>query len=323
MNDEARSPATAWVELRVWRQFLAVAEELHFGRAAQRLHLTQPPVTQAIAQLEQTLGVRLFDRSRRHVALTPAGEALLPEVRELLSRAQALPARARAAAAGEVGRVRLAFVSTVGFERLPTWVRDFHAQSPGVSLELMEATGDVQLEAFARGEIDTGLMLHSPGQAPLGLSHLRVSQEPLVLAMPGRHPLARMPRVPLAQALAEPLVMFPRRILPSLHDAVLALYRGQGVAPRIAQEAIQMQTIVNLVWGGLGLAWVPASVMQFRRQGVVYRQAEEFAPQGRRRVLLPACETSLVWREGEAGEAPPALRRFIAFVRKQVADQAG
>ncbi|MDA7415654.1 LysR family transcriptional regulator [Xenophilus arseniciresistens] len=318
MSDDPRSPATGWVELRVWRQFLAVAEELHFGRAAQRLHLTQPPVTQAIAQLEQTLGVRLFDRTRRHVALTPAGEALLPEVRELLARAQALPVSARAAAAGEVGRVRLAFVSTVGFERLPTWVRDFHAQSPGVSLELVEATGDVQLEAFARGEIDTGLMLHSPGQAPLGLSHLAVSQEPLVLAVPARHPLARAPRVALAQVLAEPLVMFPRRILPSLHDAVMALYRGQGLAPHIAQEAIQMQTIVNLVWGGLGLAWVPASVMQFRRQGVVYRQAEEFEPQGRRRVVLPACETSLVWRAGEAGEPPPALRRFIDFVRAQV-----
>ncbi|WP_225784846.1 LysR family transcriptional regulator [Xenophilus sp. Marseille-Q4582] len=318
MIDEPRPGGAAWVELRVWRQFLAVAEELHFGRAAQRLHLTQPPVTQAIAQLEQTLGVRLFDRTRRRVALTPAGEALLPEVRELLARAQALPARARAAAAGEVGRVRLAFVSTVGFERLPTWVRDFHAQSPSVSLELVEATGDVQLEAFARGEIDTGLMLHSPGQAPVGLSRLAVSEEPLVLALPARHPLARTPRVPLAQVLEQPLVMFPRRILPSLHDAVLALYRAQGVAPRIVQEAIQMQTIVNLVWGGLGLAWVPASVMQFRRQGVVYRQAEAFEPLGRRRVTLPACETSLVWPEGENGEVPPALGRFIDFVRAQV-----
>src|SRR5580765_7996791 len=149
----------AWIDLRAWRQFLAVAEELHFGRAATRLHMTQPPVTQAIAQLEKAIGARLFDRTRRSVALTPAGEALLPEVRELLARAQALPARARAAAAGEVGRVRLAFVSTVGFERLPTWVRAFHAQSPEVALELVEATGDVQLEAFARGEIDAGLML--------------------------------------------------------------------------------------------------------------------------------------------------------------------
>ena len=103
------------VELRLWRQFIAVAEELHFGRAAARLHMTQPPLTQAIANLEQLLGVRLFDRTKRSVQLTPAGQALVPEARELLARALALPAHARAAAHGEVGRLRLAFVSTVGF----------------------------------------------------------------------------------------------------------------------------------------------------------------------------------------------------------------
>ncbi|OUM01171.1 LysR family transcriptional regulator [Variovorax sp. JS1663] len=305
----------AWIDLRAWRQFLAVAEELHFGRAAQRLHMTQPPVTQAIAQLEKTLGVVLFDRTRRRVALTPAGEALLPEVRELLSRAQALPLRARAAAAGEVGRVRLAFVSTIGFERLPAWVREFRLQCPEVALELVEATGDVQLEAFARGEIDAGLMLHSPGFAPPALERLAVSQEPLVLALPSKHPLARAPKVPLAEVLAEPLVIFPRRIVPSLHDAILGLYHGAGRVPRIAQEAIQMQTIVNLVWGGLGLAWVPESVTQFRRSGVVYRAAAEFAPVARRRPpALPGCETSLVW-PAETGNA--ALGRFVQFIRAQ------
>src|ERR1700751_2693868 len=126
----------AWIDLRVWRQVLAVSEELHFGRAAVRLHMTQPPVTQAIAQLEKTLGAVLFDRTRRRVALTPAGEALLPEVRELLARAQSLPARARAAAAGEVGRVRLAFVSTIGFERLPLWGGGVSPPCPQVPLGL-------------------------------------------------------------------------------------------------------------------------------------------------------------------------------------------
>jgi len=303
----------ASIDLRVWRQFVAVAEELHFGRAAQRLHMTQPPVTQAIAQLEKTLGVLLFDRTRRRVALTPAGEALLPEVRDLLARAQALPARARAAAAGQVGRVRLAFVSTIGFERLPAWVRAFRAQSPQVALELVEATGDVQLEAFARGEIDAGLMLHSPGAAPPGLARLLVVEEALVLALPAQHPLARQRPVALAQVLAEPLVIFPRRIVPSLHDAVFGLYHAAGRVPQVAQEAIQMQTIVNLVSGGIGVAWVPESVMQFRRAGVVYRQAAEFAPAGRRRIALPACETSLVW---PAQAAPPALERFVQFVRQ-------
>ena len=303
------------IDLRAWRQFLAVAEELHFGRAAERLHMTQPPVTQAIAQLERTLGVVLFDRTRRRVALTPAGEALLPEVGDLLARAQALPARARAAAAGEVGRVRLAFVSTIGFERLPAWVREFRQQCPEVALELVEATGDVQLEAFAHGEIDAGLMLHSPGLPPPGLERLAVSQEPLVLALPAKHPLARLPKVPLADALAEPLVIFPRRIVPSLHDAIFGLYHAAGRAPRVAQEAIQMQTIVNLVWGGLGLAWVPESVTQFRRSGVVYRAAAELSHGTRKRpTALPACETSLVW-PGGTGNA--AVGRFVQFIRAQ------
>ena len=303
------------IDLRVWRQFLAVAEELHFGRAATRLHMTQPPVTQAIAQLEKAIGVRLFDRTRRSVALTPAGEALVPEVRDLLARAQALPARARAAAAGEVGRVRLAFVSTIGFERLPAWVREFRALCPEVALELVEATGDVQLEALARGEIDAGLVLHSPGFAPPGLARLAVAMESLVLAVPSLHPLARAKQLALEAVLAEPLVAFPRRILPSVHDAILALYREVGRVPEVAQEAIQMQTIVNLVSGGLGVAWVPESVTQFRRAGVVYRTAAEFAAApGRRRaaLALPGCETSLVW---PASGDKPALARFVDFVR--------
>ncbi|GER11186.1 LysR family transcriptional regulator [Variovorax boronicumulans] len=304
----------ALIDLRAWRQFVAVAEELHFGRAAQRLHMTQPPVTQAIAQLEKTLGVVLFDRTRRRVALTPAGEALLPDVRELLARAQALPARARAAAAGQVGRVRIAFVSTVGFEQLPAWVREFRVLCPEVALELVEATGDVQLEAFARGEIDAGLMLHSPGAAPPGLACLPVEVEPLVLALPAQHRLAEARPVPLAEVLDEPLVIFPRRIVPSLHDAIFDLYHAAGRTPQVAQEAIQMQTIVNLVSGGIGAAWVPHSVMQFRRAGVVYRQVHEFKGVGRRRVTLPVCETSLVW---PAQASHPALARFVAFVRER------
>lgn len=310
----------ALIDLRAWRQFVAVAEELHFGRAAARLHMTQPPVTQAIAQLEKTLGVLLFDRTRRRVALTAAGEALLPEARELLARAQALPARARAAAAGEVGRVRLAFVSTIGFDKLPAWVRAFRVACPQVALELVEATGDVQLEAFARGEIDAGLMLHSPGFAPPELQRLAVSREPLVLALPAQHRLARVERLALAEVLAEPLVIFPRRILPSVHDAIVGLYQAAGRTPAIAQEAIQMQTIVNLVSGGIGVAWVPESVVQFRREGVVYRQRASLAPAVPRAGASswPLCETSLVWSEAAA---PPALARFVAFVRERVQDR--
>ena len=287
------------IELRVWRQFLAVAEELHFGRAAVRLHMSQPPLTQAIALLEQRLQVMLFERTKRYVALTPAGAALVPEVRDLLQRAQALPPYARAAATGELGRLRLGFVSTVGFALLPEWVRALRECHPGVQLELVEATGDVQLLALERGEMDAGFMLHAPGFAPPALICQRITSEPLIVALPQQHALASQVQLTLDDVLTQPLVIFPRHIAPSLYDAVFALYHGAGCLPQVAQEAIQMQTIVNLVSAGLGLAWVPASVQQFQRPGVVYRSVQGPVPQ---------CETSLVW-----ARASPVVDRFLAF----------
>ena len=303
----------AVIDMRAWRQFAAVAQELHFGRAAQRLHMTQPPLTQGIAALERNLGLRLFDRTQRRVQLTPAGAALLPEVLDLLARAQALPGHARAAAAGELGRLRLAFVSTVGFGLLPQWVRAFRAQCPGVQLELIEATGDVQLDALARGDIDAGLLLHSPDQVPPGLAQLCVAREPLVLALPEGHALAAAgtgAALDRDAVLDEPLVLFPRRSLASLHDAIVAMYHAAGRTPRVAQEAIQMQTIVNLVSAELGVAWVPASVRQFQRPGVVYRDMARHAE-------VPWCETSLVW---QAGRDVPALARWTEFVRGAMAE---
>ena len=291
------------IELRLWRQFVTVAEELHFGRAATRLHMTQPPLTQAIIHLEQLLAMRLFDRTKRSVALTPAGAALLPQVRDLLLRALAMPAQARAAAGGEVGRLRLAFVSTVGYTLLPQWVRAFRERHPGVALELLEATGDMQLHGFERGEMDAGFMLHSPGFAPAGLQRRLLASEPLVVAVPERHPLATSPAVTLDRLLGEPLIIFPRRILPSVFDAIFSMYHAVGRSPVVAQEAIQMQTIVNLVSAGLGIAWVPQSVREFQRSGVVYRVVKAARGQP-----VPGCETSLVWSANS-----PVLERFLAF----------
>ena len=291
------------IELRLWRQFAAVADELHFGRAAARLHMTQPPLTQAIAHLETLLGVRLFERTKRSVQMTAAGEALLPQVLDLLARAQALPEQARAAAAGEVGRLRLAFVSTAGFSLLPAWVRAYREHNPLVQLELLEATGDMQLQAFERQDIDAGVILHSPGFAPPGLHSRLVAREPLVLALNDHHPLAARPALTLDEVLTQPLVIFPRRILPSLYDAIFGMYHLAAQSPQVAQEAIQMQTIVNLVSAGLGVAWVPDSVRQFQRPGVVYRSVG-----GKKGRKVPVCETSLVWPEGASSAC---VTRFI------------
>lgn len=304
------------IELRLWHQFATLAEELHFGRAATRLHMTQPPLTQAIAQLARLLGVRLFDRTKRSVALTATGQALLPEVLELLARARALPAHARAAEAGELGRLRLAFVSTVGFALLPQWVRGFRERFTQVRVELTEATGDVQVQAFARGEIDAGFMLHATGFAPTGLARCLIAQEPLVMALPEGHALVSAPRLELDAVLAEPLVIFPRHIVPSLFDAIFALYHAAGRSPQVAQEAIQMQTIVNLVSAGLGVAWVPQSVRQFQRPGVVYRALEPQKGSKKHKTPdVPGCETSLVWH---AESTNASLERFVGYVREQV-----
>ncbi|MFN5349542.1 MAG: LysR substrate-binding domain-containing protein [Polaromonas sp.] len=303
----ATSRQTYLIELRLWRQFVVLAEELHFSNAAVRLNMTQPPLTQAIAHLEAVLGVKLFDRTKRSVQMTAAGLALLPEARDLLARAQALPVRARAAAGGEVGRLRLGFVSTVGFLLLPQWVRAFRERYPQIALDLIEATGDVQLQLLDRGEIDAGFMLHSPGFAPPNLACELVTTEPLVLALPEQHPLAAVAKPLLAKVLVEPLVIFPRRIVPSLHDAIFGMYHAAGRLPQIVQEAIQMQTIVNLVSAGLGVAWVSQSVQQFRRSGVVYRNV--VLPKSAAKV--PVCDTSLVWAHTSSN---PALARFVDFV---------
>ena len=298
-----RTSSSRPIELRLWQQFVAVAEELHFGHAAARLHMTQPPLTQAIAQLERLLEVRLFDRTKRSVQMTATGQALLPAVQDLLQRALALTAQARSAAAGEEGRLRLAFVSTVGFDLLPKWVRAFCDAYPRVQLDLLEATGDMQLQALERNEIDAGLMLHAPGFEPADQASLLVERDSLVLAMSDLHPLAACPKLALIEVLAEPLVIFPRRIAPSLHDAIFA----NGCLPVVRQQAIQMQTIVNLVSAGMGVAWVPASVRQFQRPGVVYREVT--APS------IPGCETSLVWARDNGS---PTLIRFIAFAKSRV-----
>lgn len=296
------------VELRSWRQFLVLAETLHYGRAAQQLHMTQPPLTLAIQQLERRLGVTLFDRTRRSVALAPAGAALVEPVRQLLASAAALPALARDASAGESGRIRIGFVSTMGFAALPAWLREFRSAHPGIAIDLREATGDVQLEAFARRELDAGFLLHAPGRRPdpaARLNHLSLGDEPMVLALPEGEAWASATRLKPEEVLGRPLVIFPRVIAPSLYDAVLAFFHAHGVTPVIAQEAIQMQTIVNLVSAGLGIALVPQAMTLLRRPGVSYRPLPRALE-----AHAPRCETSLVWPE----DAAPAVERFVAFV---------
>lgn len=294
------------IELRQLRYFLAVAEELHFGRAALRLHMTQPPLSQAIQALEAILGGSLFTRTKRSVALTPAGEALLPEARRMLAQADALPALVRRAASGESGRLSLAFVSTADYSVLPPFLREFRERYPQVHIDLREATSDVQLEDLLQSRIDVGLIIPPvPDKAKLELDYAPVLSEPLILAAPSDMPGLDGNPVALETLPDLPLIIFPRRIAPALHDAILSCFRNAGLTPRIGQEAIQMQTIIGLVSAGMGIALVPQSVSNLKRPGVQYQCLASPAP---------LVETGLAWRRDNAS---PVLHRFLELLRKK------
>ncbi|HIC7208107.1 LysR family transcriptional regulator [Burkholderia stabilis] len=294
-------------DLRQWRYFATVADERHFGRAAERLSMTQPPLSQAIRALEDALGVALFVRTKRSVALTAVGAALLPDVRRLLASADALPPLARRLARGEAGSLSLAFVSTADYGLLPSLLRAFGARYPQVRLQLAEATSDVQIDELVAGRIDAGLVIPPvPPRHAAGLSYLSVVCEPLVVAMPAAASDAPEDEpVRLADVAALPLVIFPRRLAPGFYDIITGCYGAAGETPRIGQEAIQMQTIVSLVSAGMGVALVPQSLRNLRRTGVVYRPLAGQAP---------VVETGLVWRTGDVS---PVLAGFIDVVRAQ------
>lgn len=297
---------SANIELRQLRYFVTVAEELHFGRAATRLHMTQPPLSQTIFALEELLGAALFERNRRSVALTPAGAALLPEARRLLVQAGDLPALVRRAAFGETGKLVLAFVSSADYSVLPPFLRAYRAAYPQVQITLQEATSDLQLDDLLNGRIDAGLLIPPlPDKAKAQLDYLPVLNEPLILAAPADLPELRGKReVSLRSLPPLPLIIFPRPISPSLYDAILAVFRAAGMTPAIGQEAIQMQTIVSLVSAGMGIALVPQSVSNLRRPGVEYWPLAQ---------VTPLVETGLAWRRDNAS---PVLKGFLDLMKK-------
>lgn len=310
-------PHTPSFDLRLLRYFVTVAEEMHFGRAAARLAMTQPPLSQAIRGLEEALGVALFVRTKRSVELTPVGKDLLPEVRRLLASADALRPLAQSLARGEAGVLSLAFVSTADYGLLPALLHAFGARHPGVRLQLTEATSDVQIEELVAGRIDAGLVIPPlPARHAGALSYLPVAREPLVVAMPAAtarelgqgEPEWADTRVELGALAAAPLIVFPRRLAPGLYDSIMGCYGAAGLTPRIGQEAIQMQTIVSLVSAGMGVALVPRSLRHLRRTGVVYRPLR--APEDPAMLV----ETGLVWR---AAEVSPVLAGFIDIVRSR------
>jgi DNA-binding transcriptional LysR family regulator len=288
----------------IWqlRYFVAVAERLHFGRAAQSLHISQPPLSRAIRGLEERLGVTLFARTRRRVELTSEGARLLEETRRMLSQLERTALELRGMAAGEQGRLRLGFVSLADYGVLPGLLKAFKAARPGVSLALREMLSPEQAAALAAGELDFGLLLPPVAGE---LEHLVVQSEKFVFALPARHAAARRRgRVAMRELAGEAFVMVPREIAPGLYDIVAGLAARAGFSLQVTQEAIQMQTVVSLVSSGLGVAIVPASIANLGRRGVVYRELAD---------AHPRLDLWLAWRRGPLGAT---ARDFLAHARR-------
>ena len=260
------------VDLRHLRYFVAVAEELHFGRAAQRLRISQPPLSVQIRDLEHELGVKLFDRSRHRIALTHAGRLLLDRARALLDGAARLKSDLRAALEGDAGELRIAFTQSSEFVAfLPEALRQFREAFPHVELRLRECASEEQVRLIGEREIDVGIARRPRRKLSRLVAAEALRADPLVLALRADDPLASQPVVALREIADRPLICLPRNEGTGLQDAVVALCQSAGFAPRIDRVAGQLLTVVGLVAAGFGVAVVPASLESVRREGVVFR----------------------------------------------------
>lgn len=288
-------------ELRHLRYFLAVAEELHFTRAARRLNIAQPPLSIQIRQLESLIGATLFVRNRRTVTLTPAGVALVDGARRTLAEAERSADAARRASSGEVQTLRVGFTDSAALSVLPAIVRRFSRDHPEVRLELTEDATQAQLDAVEKERVDVALV-----RGPLSAKSLRtvvLLREPFIIALPAAHPLTNHRTLSLQAVAKEPIVMFPRHLAPQFHDTVVGVFRRARLSLNVVQEAAEYQTITSLVAAGLGISIVPESVANLGRKGVVYRPL---------RGVTPRAQVVAAFR---ADHGSPPLDKFLGAAR--------
>lgn len=294
------------MELRHLRYFIAVAEELHFGRAAEQLGISQPPLSQQIQAMEEELGVRLFERTNRRVALSEVGRLFLPEARQVLAQLEQAVAVARRAQRGELGELKVGFTSSAPFtSTIPRAIRAFRQACPEVHLDLRELSSRGVAEAVHEGRLQVGV-LRPLAPLPEELVALELFAEPLVVVLPVGHPLAGgADGVRLAELGEEPFVFFPRSFGTGLYDQLLELARAAGFVPRIVQEASEAMTLIGLVATGLGVTVLPASFSRMRIDGVVCR------------TLLDAGATTAVWLVRRRDEDSPLVRRFAELLERE------
>lgn len=288
---------------RLLRQFVTVAEELNFGRAAARLHMAQSPLSQAIRNLEEVVGVPLFSRTKRSVRLTPAGSAFLREARLSLQQEEQAVEAARRAHEGSLGRLGLGFIGSVGFDILPRVVRNFQQRFPEVRLDVVEArTGD-QVGRLLSHQLDVGIIrLPLPLPAAAGLATRLIERDYFVAALPASHPLARRNVIDLADLRNDNFVVFSRELIPSMHTKVLSACLEAGFYPTIAYEVLQVVSAIGVVAAGAAVALLPTNLMTVKHAGMVYRPLKAPASQ------IPI-DAAVAWRPWDEN---PALHSFLS-----------
>jgi DNA-binding transcriptional LysR family regulator len=290
------------MDLRQLRYFVAVAEERHYGRAAQRLHMSQPPLSMQIKALERELGIELLERTSRRVALTDAGRAFLERAKTILGAVEEAREVARGAEQGTQGRLEVGFISSATLSLLPPAIRLFRERFGGVEVELKELTSAQQIDALYEGGIRVGLV-RLPLRAP-GIRFEPVLEERLVVALPSGHALEDLDRVSLETIVDLPLIFFTRQLIPGFHAQIVELFQRVGAFPKVAQHAVHLQTIVGLVASGVGIAILPSSAQRVSREGVVYRALD---------VPDATSWMGLAWVEGDESKL---VRNFIGTVRE-------
>ncbi|WP_222050007.1 LysR substrate-binding domain-containing protein [Modestobacter lapidis] len=297
------------MDLRHLRYFLAVAEELHFGRAAARLHIAQPPLSQQIQRLERELGLKLFERDRRHVRLTPAGEVLQVEARRTLAQADRLLDVAADVRTGGFGRVRVGFVGSSLYGQLPALLRAVRQQAPQVTLSAVELESGPQLAGLIEDTLDLGV-LRPPASTP-SLAVQVIEEEELVAALPEDHPLPVGRPVALADLAEEPFVLFTREHGEGFWQVVVQACGQAGFSPNIVFNAEHVHTMVGLVASGMGVSLVPQAVRRLDLTGVRYERIA--AP-------TPRLPLALAW---DPRRSFPALERVLEIVTVQARRTAG
>ncbi|EJR33539.1 MULTISPECIES: LysR substrate-binding domain-containing protein [Bacillus] len=288
------------MDIRKMRYFITVAEELNFSRAAERLRMAQPPLSQEIRKLEDELGVQLFRRTKRMVELTSAGKIFLEGARQTLLQVDRTIKETQLADEGKIGHLIIGFVDST--ETVIDILKTFRERFPKIQLILREMTTDQQIKALYEKQIHIGFIRSNQNNEIL-VSEV-CSEECLILVLHEDHPLVSLPNISIKSLIDEPFILFPRHFGTNFYDLIISYFWEHGVSLNIVQEAIQMQTIVNLVAAGMGISVVPSSVESYKKSGVMYKDIQENTPK---------INLYVGWRQDEKSVV---LENFLTVVRE-------